>query len=467
MKNFSEYSVDKWLELHAKDKHVPGAGSLVAFNALVASSPLLKIISNNIRKRSLSKHHQFLQEKKDLIEKEIIPRLMELYDEDIIVFDAYFNLRKDAKIEKDPIKKASIEEKVDKAMEPCIDVPLEIFQLSHDLFNISAKLFAFGFFGVASETYMALANCKTAMEGCIFIGEHNLCYMEKTDWSLRVAKRLENLRSLSGEIREQMIRYENIPLSVRQWNWYGKDAFVEKYCYSYREKNLNTRQIEKLTIDMLIDINNDKKGFWRTNTPVYYLDMIKPKKLLEVFGYEYIESSSLGRFDQNGQWIEIAGITDHEQKIVKVSTSYSPESRYFTLCHELGHVIMHNERRMYRDGPLDGKFNRPGQDWIEYQANTFAKFFSMPGELVIELFESYFGTRKWELNSDTLFMLNKGNAQEFLKKYPYKRSVSLLLAGLTVYNQQEFPSLAQVFGVSKTAMAIRLEELGLIDFRIS
>jgi len=52
----------------------------------------------------------------------------------------------------------------------------------------------------------------------------------------------------------------------------------------------------------------------------------------------------------------------------------------------------------------------------------------------------------------------------FKEKCKNLRGLSRLLAATTIYAGKPFTPLSKIFGVSNETMAIRLEELGLIEF---
>lgn len=464
MNNLLDLTANELLDLHSQDNPVPGAGSMAAINSLNAASAILKVIKITRRKKNYDNIHEFLDKKKVHIINVIKPRLKQLHQEDAIKFKIHIDFRIKALEANNIIEKQKILESAKASLKPCIEIPLEIAELSVELLEISSKLVEYGFFAVGAEANTALNNCNSAIGSCISTVELNLCYLEKSEWTLAVDQKSKKLSQLFKTTSKKIIEFQNVPRERRDWNWNGLSAFRKKFSYSFKDSNLKTVQIKDLVSDLNDSIYAKKNSIWKSNIPRDYFEIIQPKKVLNLLGYQYIEETTLGQYFEKGKAVEVAGITDHKDKFVAISTQFSPESRYFTLCHELGHVIMHNGKRIYRDGPLDGKYNRSNQDWTEYQANVFAKNYSMPEELVIKVFEMLYGTNRLIINADTLFKLNKGSMYEFKQKYPSLRNVTRLIAGTEFYDHQNFKSISKIFKVSNTAMAIRLEELRLIIY---
>src|SRR5690606_12414019 len=103
-----------------------------------------------------------------------------------------------------------------------------------------------------------------------------------------------------------------------------------------------------------------KKAIWKHKTPMEPFQVLDPKKILELLDYRYEKKESLGSYRIEGKDIETAGVTNNINKIVATSNKHSNEVQYFTLCHELAHVIFHSDDKIYRDGPINGTFTTNG-----------------------------------------------------------------------------------------------------------
>jgi Zn-dependent peptidase ImmA (M78 family) len=122
---------------------------------------------------------------------------------------------------------------------------------------------------------------------------------------------------------------------------------------------------------------------------------------------------------------------------VLINASHHPNRQRFTLAHELGHLVLHDADgdRLFIDTNLrvyqragvstDQTYNQPGsttRPFEEREANQFASALLMPSEFV------------------------KREAQS-----------------LDLSDENDVAYLAKLFGVSDQAMAIRLQQLGLMD----
>ena len=192
-------------------------------------------------------------------------------------------------------------------------------------------------------------------------------------------------------------------------------------------------------------------------------EILDPLVALNDIGYSTEIVESLGRHTSNGEHFEVAGTIDSSEQKVQISRRFPPATRNFTAAHELGHAILHDGVGLHRDRPLNGIPTGYFRDNIEREADTFATLFLMPENLVRGAFRLRFKATQFVINEGTAFALNKGNVDQLRAECPGIRDLSKLLAGAEQYDQTRFSPLYKQFNVSIEAMAIRLEELGLIQ----
>lgn len=227
----------------------------------------------------------------------------------------------------------------------------------------------------------------------------------------------------------------------------------KKYRYSDDEIENQARNLQKR-------IWRDRKQIWPDAISLNPIKMLDPVIALQLIGYDCHFEETLGQFYSGGKLIEVAGTLDKCSKRVSISRGFSHNIRSFTAAHELGHALLHEAAGLHRDRPLDGAAT--SRDGVEFEADKFATFFLMPRNLVKTTFERFFLTDRFLLNDETAFALGLCDLVAAQKKCKTLRQLSRLLASAEHYNGLRFNSLASQFQVSTEAMAIRLEELGLV-----
>lgn len=160
---------------------------------------------------------------------------------------------------------------------------------------------------------------------------------------------------------------------------------------------------------------------------------------------------------------EAAGLWQRDRSTILVSTRFSYEIQRFTAAHEIGHFILHPQigsRTLHRELPVDGRYiNRSA---LEREADYFAACLLMPRKAVVSEFTARFGMKHplvlteavaWHLKLDEQVMFSQPRGSLMFGK---------AVARAQRFDRRCFRSLAEFFGVSAAAMAIRLEELGLV-----
>jgi hypothetical protein len=162
----------------------------------------------------------------------------------------------------------------------------------------------------------------------------------------------------------------------------------------------------------------------------------------------------------------ILGEMDFEERLIRIDESLDPEehprkeARYrFTVAHEIGHWRLHRNLCAKDPTRVPMVVRRTGQihSRIEWQAHFFGSCVLMPRNLVRDAWCGRFGNTNPRILRGKNYSFLPGMTNEFA-------------AALRSFNQkQEEPALnefawffAQKFQVSKEAMRIRLEEMGLL-----
>lgn len=169
-------------------------------------------------------------------------------------------------------------------------------------------------------------------------------------------------------------------------------------------------RIERLTASLLRDYDKFSPGF----------DIVE---LIEEQGISYLNKNL-------GPKIYGASKVTSSVRAISVNSENSQNRQRFSAAHELGHVLLHQEkglnisdRLLYKSEMFRDEKSSEGSDWREIEANFFAACLLMPKDLL---------------------------EREIAK-----------LGGLIV-DEDELSELATIFKVSTVAMTIRLSSLGYI-----
>lgn len=230
-----------------------------------------------------------------------------------------------------------------------------------------------------------------------------------------------------------------------------------------KESNLGSRwlEIRSYADGIHCEIVENCRALWNGSPPDDDVKLLEPGIGLQILGYSIETDEYLGDLVRQGRRYEVAGLIDTRQRCVKISARFSPQECRFTAAHELGHAALgHKLEVMHRDRPVTGS-DCVG-DWREREANWFATCFLMPRDLVKARFRDRFATERFELSEASAIAMTGSSLDKVQRIFRDPQDLPRWLAEATHYNGKNFNSLASTFGVSTTAMAIRLEELDLV-----
>lgn len=194
------------------------------------------------------------------------------------------------------------------------------------------------------------------------------------------------------------------------------------------------------------------------------IELLDPEMALRLLGYDFEVVDGLGDIpSRDGRRREAGGMIDRDNKVVRVASRFTPRMQRFTAAHELGHAVLHPfGGGIHRDLPTEGSVNQ--RDRGEVEANRFASEFLMPANLLHARFVRMFTIAPFRIDQQTSLALGLGSETAARARLSSARALALLLATAEHFDGRHFRSLAEQFHVSATSMAIRLEELDLIEW---
>jgi formiminotetrahydrofolate cyclodeaminase/Zn-dependent peptidase ImmA (M78 family) len=465
--NLIEIEVGKLLEKFGAGNHKPGSGSASALQSMISAQMLRTVIDLTNEEKRKEKYSAFIPQLlsiKNEIEKRINIRLLKLFQDDSDQFDKVIKIREERDNEQDTLKKWELMLMAREALIPATEIPLEIAELCIELGNFAAYVFDFGFKSARGDSSVALQAAISGVAGCISIANLNLT-------SLGFDERIEKILRQKTDIiarYEQLVLIGNERFGVLE-NESNEFKLFEQSVSDFRAGNLadsvrTNSELEDLVRRLQNMLWLQRNKIWKNQVPENPIELLKPGKVLrKVMDYAYVESDQLGIYEYNGDVFEIAGLINKKQKHVQVSNNFSPETKNFTAAHELGHAILHRQIELHRDRPVDGSAT-VSRNTEEMQADKFATYFLMPRKLVEDAFFLIFQTPRFIINEATVLAMGGGSIKELKQKCNNLRGLSRLLATIEFYDGKPFYSLSKVFRISIETMAIRLEELNLLEY---
>ena len=189
--------------------------------------------------------------------------------------------------------------------------------------------------------------------------------------------------------------------------------------------------------------------------------LFDPRNVAEHCGLFYDERDQLETDYPGGG--EAAGLWQRDRLTILVSRRFSYEVRRFTAGHEIGHFLLHphiGDRTLHRELAVGTHTsNRPE---LEKEADFFSACLLMPRNAVIKAFSARFGGKHPLVLTDTVAYHLKADERVLFAQPAGSLMFAEAVARAAQFDRQHFRSLAEHFGVSVRAMAIRLDELRLV-----
>jgi Zn-dependent peptidase ImmA (M78 family)/formiminotetrahydrofolate cyclodeaminase len=443
----------------------PGSGSAAALGGLISAHLIVTVIKISLKpeKRGQFKEHiSKLEQYEKEITNKIIPRLEDYFQRDSNEFKTVVDLRNQRIRETDSQKKCQIETEHIAAMKTVTELPIQIGNLCVQLAPMADFVFKNAFQAVRGDSGAALNKALSTLTSCILIADLNMTYIPFDDWKRKTRKDLDYLCLQKSKIQllsqECYARLQSEALGIEKLQQEFAQLVIDSKQRTFRTET----DIESLAEKVHEIANTHSKVIWGMKDPETQMELIDPQRILrKACGYQV---RSLGESDAkaNPKFIT-AGIIDQSKRMVLLYNGVDSNVQNFTAAHELGHALMHNQTVLHRDRPIDGtKMDKLNP--IEYQANRFAGYYLMPSDLVREAFKNIFGTSVVKFDENAAKGIFNRELSEMRKSIKDRRAYSREVAGLDFVRGKSVQSISRFFNVSIETMAIRLEELGLVEY---
>lgn len=451
--------------------HKPGSGSAAALQGMLSAQLLLTVISltNEPKRRNqYAQHLQALLKIDAEISGRVLPDLERLFQEDSDQFALVFRLRRERDgIHGNPTAYQQAENEAVVALMPATEMPIQIAGHCLQLAEYALMVFDYGFVSARGDSGVAINSALGAVTGCLSIVELNLQSFPASEWANGIRKQRKELREKLNRLMAEAQRRLAQQVDASEMHAWFLGEIQDITSVAKARKSLSNSVIEEFVVRLQQGMWMNRSVLWKTNISDDPYAALDPKVALKWLGFFVDRPPTLG-LSPDGLF-EVAGMINQQSKVVSISGQFPLDTQSFTLAHELGHAMMHTQAVLHRDRPLDGTATNEPRAIEERQANKFATYFLMPEKLTRETFLRMFPEVPFRISDDTAFAIMTGPAaartqQALRRRCRNLRGLSRLLAEATSYNGTKFSPLAELFKVSTEAMAIRLEELKLVEF---
>jgi formiminotetrahydrofolate cyclodeaminase len=452
------------LEKFAAGKHKPGSGSAAALLGLISAALSRTVIALTIDRPQYANVRDELQEISREIKDEIQPLLEDAFVQDSKMFDKVIESRKSRDVAVDHAEWWRRSHEALTKLDAASTIALDIARKSIRLTELAIVVFDEGFKSAQGDSEVAIEAALSGATGALAVIYLNLKDFQGEAHAKKTLNDAEELASSAKALQVQLSkRMERLRVRAIKRNS-ELSLNAPKLLLKNKQRDRYSREdLFQIAKNIHSELWLNREQIWSDTDQLIPVQIIDPATTFNLHGYDYEESVTLGRDIIEGESVEIAGYVDNEKKVAKVSQKFAPDVRRFTSAHELGHAILHKQKTLFRDRALDGGTTGSKRSQVELEADTFAAFFLMPEVQVRDLFTQIFGREQFHVDQSSAFALGFRGVGAMKSKLPTARHLSAHLATTDLYSGVPTRSLCGIFGVSPTAMAIRIEELTLIN----
>lgn len=461
--DLSKLPLHDLLHKFGSGEHKPGSGSAAAMIGLVSCALTRTVIGLTKNRRGYKRATEQLEAIETSILNDIHPALLSAFHDDADQFDKVIVSRRARDAEKEPHARWKHGRRALAEQVRATEIPLTIAEKSLLLAEHALVVFDIGFKAARGDSEVAIDSALSATTGALSIAYLNLGSFKghvEAVGLLRRAKELEGRASLlKVELQNRILGLKS---SAEESN--SKVSLDLEIVRDRRliESNYSHSQIEAIARNVQGELWLRRDEIWPKGEEKRPIDVLEAPTAFRVLGYKYESPASLGQITDGGVVTEVAGYINKSDKYAAVSRQFPLQVQRFTAAHELGHLVLHKENEQFRDRGLDGSLVLE-RSQVEYEADKFAACFLMPAALMREVFRGIFGVDQFVISNTSAFSLGARNAGTLLRECPTVRDLSLRLARTEIYAGRPVMAIADIFGVSHGAIAIRIEELEMID----
>ena len=444
--------------------HKPGSGSAAALLGLISCALTRTVIDLTKQRDGYKEALAELDSIEASITNDIEPELWGAFDEDSIQFDKVITARRARNAESDPAQRWKHGKQALDELHVASEIPLDIAEKCLALAEHAITVFDIGFKAARGDSEVAIDSALSGATGAISIVYLNLSSFNGESQIVALLDRAEKLeeraRLLDTELQTRVLELKSAAQASN--DSFGLDINI------IRDKSLidseyTDSDIEAIAKNIQNDLWKNRVDIWTDGGDRGAIDLLDPPSAFHVLGYRFERAPFLGQIVDGGDVTEVAGLIDKPERYAAISEQFAPVVQVFTAAHELGHAILHKADRQFRDRGLDGSLIRGHRPQVEYEADKFAAYFLMPESVMRQTFRVIFGSDRFTISDNSAFSLGLQDSRRLLAASPTLRSLSLLLAKAGMFAGNPVTPIAELFGVSYEAMAIRIEELELID----
>jgi formiminotetrahydrofolate cyclodeaminase len=462
--NLLTLPLEEVLRKFASGGHKPGSGSAAALAGLISCALTETVIGLTKDRNGYKRAWAKLDDIAASIANDIKPALLAAFHNDADQFDKVILSRRARDNEREPVLRWKHARRAQDDLYEASEIPVLIAEKCLLLAEHAIAVFDIGFKSARGDSEVAIDSALSGTTGAISIVYLNLSSFTGNRRAATLLGRATKLGERASYLKSELQkRIQELKIAAENANRkFGLDLKMIRHPRMITSRYRDS-EIEGIAKNVQNELWTSRVEIWPDGEALNHIGALDAPAAFRALGYDFETSASLGRFKDGAGLVEVAGYINKPNRYAAVSKKFLPVVQRFTAAHELGHAVLHAEDTQFRDRALDGAVVGERRSQLEYEADKFATYFLMPEPQIRDVFKGIFGSQSFVINNNTAFALGAKNSGQLLRECPSIRSLSQRLAKTRMFASRPVRSIAEIFGVSIGAMAIRIEELRMID----
>lgn len=189
-----ELPASKLLDKFGSGTHAPGSGSAAALMGLLAAKLVMTVSALTLERDAYKDTHASMQALHNVIDGNLVPLLLQLFQRDAEVFDEVISARRTRDAATDEKERRRASELALERLREAIEIPFQIADACLRLIDHAVVVFDAGFKGARGDTGAAVSAAVAGAMSAVFVINLNLKSFRKSEWAQQQRERCDALQ---------------------------------------------------------------------------------------------------------------------------------------------------------------------------------------------------------------------------------------------------------------------------------
>jgi formiminotetrahydrofolate cyclodeaminase len=204
--NYLDLPANQLLEQYGAGNHLPGSGSAAAFSGLIAVEILRSTCKSTIANPLMGAQKSSFEYILLRIEDDYRKKLVELFNEEIAIYDSIHQLKLKREKSIDKKEKDQIQKEILEKEKSAVQIPIGICKICTIIMDYAFTVFENGAKETRGDAGVAISNLLSSIQGSLFVIFLNLKSHRPSKWLDDVKQQAERLTRDYHKVQSQAFK---------------------------------------------------------------------------------------------------------------------------------------------------------------------------------------------------------------------------------------------------------------------